>query len=64
MNTLTKVITTILITFFFLFTSCVSVEKSHCDSSKKGNKKKMKKLRSTGGFNMGAVIKYNQDQSL
>ena len=47
----------------FLLSSCVTIEKSKCDSSKKGNKKKMKKLRSGGGFNMGAVIKPINDQA-
>jgi len=47
-----------------ILSSCVSVEKRHCDSSKKGNKRKMKKLRSGGGFNMGAIIKPTADRSL
>lgn len=47
---------TVLILFSsILLFSCVSVEKRHCDSSKKGNKKKMKQLRSNGGFNMGSI---------
>ena len=55
---------TIIILATFLFNSCMTVEKSHCDSSKKGNKKKIKKLRSGGGFNMGSVINSIKDQSL
>ena len=51
--TLSKFLIICLITFFLTsINSCVSVEKSHCGSTKHSDKHKIKQLKSNRGFKM------------
>jgi hypothetical protein len=44
----------------FVLSSCATVEKSHCGSSRHSDRKKIKKLKSNPGFKMVRTFEYSE----